>query len=226
MAASSFFSNLGDTLSKTVKEVSGRAGNAYETQKIKNKISGEEKQIQKIMADIGKIVYERYTEGVPVEEAQKTLCEQIDQRQEQIKTYNNMIDEIKEKIVCPSCGSMMDPDDAFCSKCGAPNPATVTEEPEDDDVVDGTATEVVESDAAEEPESAEETPDAQETADIEAVEAEKAVAEELEAEQEAVQETAEEEPTDVPAEESAPSEAVQEEAPAEESVPEETEKTE
>ena len=73
MAASSFFSNLGDTLSKTVKEVSGRAGNAYETQKIKNKISGEEKQIQKIMADIGKIVYERYTEGVPVEEAQKTL---------------------------------------------------------------------------------------------------------------------------------------------------------
>ena len=90
MAASSFFSNLGDTLSKTVKEVSGRAGNAYETQKIKNKISGEEKQIQKIMADIGKIVYERYTEGVPVEEAQKTLCEQIDQRQEQIKNYNNI----------------------------------------------------------------------------------------------------------------------------------------
>ena len=44
-----------------------------------------------------------------------------------------------------------------------------------------------ESDAAEEPESSEETPDAQETADIEAVEAEKAVAEELETEQEAVQ---------------------------------------
>ena len=204
MASSSFFSNLGDTLSKTVKEVSGRAGNAYETQKIKNKISGEERQIQKIMADIGKIVYERYLEGVPVEEAQKTLCEQIDQRKEQISTYNNMIDEIKEKIVCSSCGSMMSPDDAFCSKCGAPNPATVTEEePEEDDIVDGTATEVVESDDTEE---AEEAVEAQETADIEAAEAEKAVADELEA--------------DAQAEESAPAEEVQEE------VPEEAEKTE
>ena len=217
MAASSFFSNLGDTLSKTVKEVSGRAGNAYETQKIKNRISGEEKQIQKIMADIGKIVYERYTEGVPVEDAQKTLCEQIDQRQEQIKTYNNMIDEIKEKIVCPSCGSMMDPDDAFCSKCGAPNPATVTEKQDDNDIVDGTATEVEEP-ATEEKTEAEEAQAAQETADIEAVEAEQEVAEKLEADKAETAETL--------AEEAAPSEEAQEEAPAEESVPEETEKTE
>lgn len=76
--AKDFFGNLGQALSKTAKELSGRAEDVYETQRLKNKISAEERQIDKIMADLGKIVYQRYKEEVRVDDAQKALCEQID----------------------------------------------------------------------------------------------------------------------------------------------------
>ena len=54
--AKDFLGNLGQALSKTAKELSGRAEDAYETQRLKNKISAEARKIDKIMADLGKIV--------------------------------------------------------------------------------------------------------------------------------------------------------------------------
>ena len=93
--AKDFFGNLGQALSKTAKELSGRAEDVYETQRLKNKISAEERQIDKIMADLGKIVYQRYKEEVPVDDAQKALCEQIDQRMEQIEQLRTDINELK-----------------------------------------------------------------------------------------------------------------------------------
>lgn len=47
------------------------------------------------MADLGKIVYQRYKEEVPVDDAQKALCEQIDQRMEQIEQLRTDINELK-----------------------------------------------------------------------------------------------------------------------------------
>ena len=41
--AKDFFGSLGETLTKTAKELSGRAEEVYETQRLKNKISGEER---------------------------------------------------------------------------------------------------------------------------------------------------------------------------------------
>lgn len=58
-----FFGSLGETLTKTAKELSGRAEEVYETQRLKNKISGEERQIEKAMADLGRIIYKRYKKG-------------------------------------------------------------------------------------------------------------------------------------------------------------------
>ena len=85
--AKDFFGNLGQALSKTAKELSGRAEDVYETQRLKNKISAEERQIDKIMADLGKIVYQRYKEEVRVDDAQKALCEQIDSVWNRLNSY-------------------------------------------------------------------------------------------------------------------------------------------
>ena len=82
--AKDFFGSLGETLTKTAKELSGRAEEVYETQRLKNKISGEERQIEKAMADLGRIIYKRYKKEIPVDDAQKALCEQIDQRMEPV----------------------------------------------------------------------------------------------------------------------------------------------
>ena len=96
--AKDFFGSLGETLTKTAKELSGRAEEVYETQRLKNKISGEERQIEKAMADLGRIIYKHYKKEIPVDDAQKALCEQIDQRMEQIEKYKTDISELKVKI--------------------------------------------------------------------------------------------------------------------------------
>ena len=208
--AKDFFGSLGETLTKTAKELSGRAEEVYETQRLKNKISGEERQIEKAMADLGRIIYKRYKKEIPVDDAQKALCEQIDQRMEQIEKYKTDISElkVKNKRFCPSCGSPLAKDDVFCSQCGAACPTVEPEEDAGDDVIEGTAEEVVA-----EAETVEETAEAVEEAeDVE----EAGVAEEAQAEEaedskeapEAVEETAEEE---APAEEQTEAEGEKEE---------------
>lgn len=164
--AKDFFGSLGETLTKTAKELSGRAEEVYETQRLKNKISGEERQVEKAMADLGRIIYKRYKEEVPVDDAQKAICEQIDQRMEQIEKYKTDISElkIKRKRFCPSCGSPIEKGAAFCSQCGAACPTEEPEEEAGDDVIEGTAEEVVAEaetveETAEDVEVATETPE-------------------------------------------------------------------
>ena len=162
--AKDFFGNLGQALSKTAKELSGRAEDVYETQRLKNKISAEERQIDKIMADLGKIVYQRYKEAVSVDDVQKALCEQIDQRMEQIEQLRTDINDLKIRTrrICPSCGKEVEKNAAFCKFCGAACP--IQEDEEDaGDTIDGTAEEVEEEKKSEE--SAEEAAET-EAADI------------------------------------------------------------
>ena len=171
--AKDFFGSLGETLTKTAKELSGRAEEVYETQRLKNKISGEERQIEKAMADLGRIIYKRYKKESPVDDAQKALCEQIDQRMEQIEKYKTDISElkVKNKRFCPSCGSPLAKDDAFCSQCGAACPTVEPEEDAGDDVIEGTAEEVAEETATEETdETVEEAAEAEEAAQTDAEE--------------------------------------------------------
>ena len=131
--AKDFFGSLTDTFAKAAKDLTGRAETIYETQKLKNKISGEKQQIEKAMADLGRIVYRRYQEGISVEEAENEICVQIDERYQQIKRLKKEAEELKEQRVCPNCGSIVGKNDAFCSKCGAS--CSVPEE-EDDNIVD------------------------------------------------------------------------------------------
>ncbi|MBU5481079.1 zinc ribbon domain-containing protein [Blautia sp. MSJ-19] len=158
--AKDFFGNLGETLTKTAKELSGRAEEVYETQRLKNKIAGEERQVEKAMADLGRIIYKRYKEEIPVDDAQKAICEQIDQRMEQIGKYKEDISDLKirSKRFCPACGSQIEKEAAFCSHCGAACPTEEPEEAAGDDVIEGTAEEVTVEDTVEETSEEAETP--------------------------------------------------------------------
>ena len=146
--AKDFFGSLTDTFAKAAKDLTGRAETIYETQKLKNKISGEKRQIEKAMADLGRIVYRRYQEGISVEEAEDAICVQIDERYQQIKRLKKEAEELKEQRVCPNCGSIVGKNDAFCSKCGASCPVP---EEEDDNIADMEEPEEEASEEAEEP---------------------------------------------------------------------------
>lgn len=152
--AKDFFGSLGETITKTARELSGRAEEVYETQRIRNRISGEKRQVEKAMADLGKIIYKRYKDGIPMDEEEKALCEQIDQRMEQIEKYKSEMDNVKGNRFCPSCGNPLGRNDAYCSMCGAACPVPEPEE-EAGDTVDGTAEEVYEAEESETVETAE-----------------------------------------------------------------------
>ena len=106
------------------------------------------------MADLGKIIYKRYKDGIPMDEEEKALCEQIDQRMEQIEKYKSEMDNVKGNRFCPSCGNPLGRNDAYCSMCGAACPVPEPEE-EAGDTVDGTAEEVYEAEESETVETSE-----------------------------------------------------------------------
>lgn len=66
MAKSSFWDDLGNTLTRKAKGLSSRAENLYEIQKIRNKLSAQERMTEKLMMDIGKMIYTRYEQEKPL----------------------------------------------------------------------------------------------------------------------------------------------------------------
>ena len=124
--ARDFFDELSDTITRTTKDLGKKAGQLYEAQKIRSKISSEEQMVQKLKADIGNVIFEKYKEGAEVEEALKGFCE-----------------EMKARKICPACGKSVDRSVSFCPYCGSVCP---TPEPEkaEGDVVDTETAEPVE----------------------------------------------------------------------------------
>lgn len=157
--AKEFFQEFGEAFTKTMRDIGERAESFYSEQKLRNKISGEEKQIRKIMEELGKIIYRRYKDAVPLEDMQRRLCEQIEQRMDRISQYKEAIAGVKEKKVCPSCGITVEAGMAFCPHCGA---ACTTKEQAGAVVAEMTA-EQLEPEAAEEVLSEKTEPAAEET---------------------------------------------------------------
>nr|WP_317364415.1 zinc-ribbon domain-containing protein [uncultured Blautia sp.] len=160
--AKEFFQEFGEAFTKTMRDIGERAESFYSEQKLRNKISGEEKQIRKIMEELGKIIYRRYKDDVPLEDMQRRLCEQIEQRMDRISQYKEAIAGVKEKKVCPSCGITVEAGMAFCPHCGA---ACTTKEQEEQAgaVVAEMTAEQLEPEAAEEVLSEKMEPAAEET---------------------------------------------------------------
>ena len=115
--ARDFFDELSDTITRTTKDLGKKAGQLYEAQKIRSKISSEEQMVQKLKADIGNVIFEKYKEDAAAE--------------------------MKGRKICPACGKSVDRSVSFCPYCGSVCP---TPEPEkaEGDVVDTETAEPVE----------------------------------------------------------------------------------
>ena len=125
--ARDFFDELSDTITRTTKDLGKKAGQLYEAQKIRSKISSEEQMVQKLKADIGNVIFEKYKEGAEVEEALKGFCEEIEQHLDIIDGYKDAAAEMKGRKICPACGKSVDRSVSFCPYCGSVCP---TPEPE------------------------------------------------------------------------------------------------
>lgn len=169
MAKSSFWDDLGNTLTRKAKGLSSRAENLYEIQKIRNKLSAQERMTEKLMMDIGKMIYTRYEQGEAVDGETGAICEEISQHMLEADHYRDAIAASKGEKFCPACHKAVMREASFCPYCGAACPTAELEEKAAADVIeqaDEELKEAAEAEVTEVPETAEagETAEATEAA--------------------------------------------------------------
>lgn len=173
MAKSSFWDDLGNTLTRKAKGLSSRAENLYEIQKIRNKLSAQERMTEKLMMDIGKMIYTRYEQGEAVDGETGAICEEISQHMLEADHYRDAIAASKGEKFCPACHKVVMREASFCPYCGAACPTAELEEKAADvieqadeeleEAAEAEVTEVPETEAEENAEATEVAADPEET---------------------------------------------------------------
>lgn len=162
------FSKTTKELGKTTKELGARAEQTIETQKIRGKISGEERTIEKLKADLGDIIYKRHAEGEGIDGELSVICQEIDQHFLKIREFKDSAANLRGKKICPSCEREVDLSVSFCPYCGTPCPTPEPTESVEDPVEEPVEASEEETDEKGEPAEAEaETEDAQGSAKAE-----------------------------------------------------------
>ena len=128
-----FFGRIGESLSKTAKDLGVKASNVYEGQKIKSRISSEEKNIEKLKMDIGTLIYSRFENGEVYEGELGRLCQEITESLERITLLEKESASIRDMKICPCCRKEIPKAALFCPSCGAPCPVPEPEEDIPDD---------------------------------------------------------------------------------------------
>jgi len=116
-----FLENLGKKVGEAAQAAAKKSGELVEVTKLNVNINSEEDKIQKLYAQIGKSVYEKYCQSGAVEDYIKEACETIAVHEQNIKSLREKIAEVKGTKTCISCGADMERTQIFCSKCGARN---------------------------------------------------------------------------------------------------------
>ena len=175
MAKSSFWDDLGNTLTRKAKGLSSRAENLYEIQKIRNKLSAQERMTEKLMMDIGKMIYTRYEQGEAVDGETGAICEEISQHMLEADHYRDAIAASKGEKFCPACHKAVMREASFCPYCGAACPTAELEEKAADvieqadeelkEAAEAEVTEVPETEAEADPEETVEASEVVETAE-------------------------------------------------------------
>ena len=123
-----FWDDLGSTLTRKAKGLSSRAENLYEIQKIRNKLSAQERMTEKLMMDIGKLIYTRYEHGEAVDGEVGAICEEISQHMLEADHFRDAIAASKGEKFCPACHKAVMREASFCPYCGAACPTAELEE--------------------------------------------------------------------------------------------------
>ena len=123
-----FWDDLGNTLTRKAKGLSSRAENLYEIQKIRNKLSAQERMTEKLMMNIGKLIYTRYEHGEAVDGEVGAICEEISQHMLEADHFRDAIAASKGEKFCPACHKAVMREASFCPYCGAACPTAELEE--------------------------------------------------------------------------------------------------
>lgn len=87
--------------------------------KLKYSVRDIEKSIDGIYKELGRKIYNEFSEGAEFEGEYRELCEKVSGYYEEIDVLKVKLAELTNKRVCPECGAYTDPSAHFCSACGA-----------------------------------------------------------------------------------------------------------
>lgn len=113
-----FFSKVGATLSSAGKDVTQKARDLTDATRLKMEIKSKEDFIKRQYESIGSKYYEAHKEddATPFDEIFL-----ITQTLSEIEAVKKELASVKGYTKCASCGAELDPQAAYCSKCGAKN---------------------------------------------------------------------------------------------------------
>ena len=131
-----FFEDLGKKISETAEAVSKKTEEVVEIQKLKNQVRGLERSNERDLMDLGKMVYDKFSEGEVIAPEFSEVCDEIQSREEEITACTKKIADLKGTALCDKCKYPLEQDMAFCPKCGHK-----VEREECDDCVDAEFTE-------------------------------------------------------------------------------------
>lgn len=118
-----FFSKLGKKASQTYQATKEKASNISDELKLKGKISEQKEKIEKLYKEIGEIVYNEIKDG---KDAQRDIivpkCDEISKAKDEISKLETEILAVKKIKKCTNCGTELDINAEFCSKCGKEQP--------------------------------------------------------------------------------------------------------
>lgn len=118
-----FFNKLGKKASETYQATKEKASNISDELKLRGKISEEKEKIEKLYKEIGEIVYNEIKDGKDA--SRDTIvpkCDEISKVKDQISKLEAEILAVKKIKKCTSCGTELDINAEFCSKCGKEQP--------------------------------------------------------------------------------------------------------
>lgn len=117
----SFLENLGKKVGEAAQAAAKKSSELVEVTKLNANINSEEDKIQKLYAQIGRTIFEKFEQTGAAEDAVKEACEQIVAHKENIKALREKIAEVKGIKQCINCGAEMERTQLFCAKCGTRN---------------------------------------------------------------------------------------------------------
>lgn len=93
-----FFEEFSRRVSDVASDITKKTGDTLEIQKIKSNVRTLKRANERDLADIGRMVYEKFQSGEVSDMDYVTLCEEIEKREEEIEKQEEEIVKIQGEI--------------------------------------------------------------------------------------------------------------------------------
>ncbi|MBQ8248323.1 MAG: zinc ribbon domain-containing protein [Clostridia bacterium] len=117
MDIKSIIDDVTEKAGSLAKSAVKKTGEAAETAKFKFLIKSEQKKLDAMFTELGKLFYKQ-VKGTDVRAQAKAQIMEIDEQKRIISDLKSAIIETAGKMICDSCGKAIDLEHTFCPECG------------------------------------------------------------------------------------------------------------